>query len=101
MNDAGRGAVFGEDRAYSRNGVSVSRYDNKDITWESSKKLNLGFELGLLENKIEVLADYFTEYRSNILMTRSNIPPTMGLTSVSRANGGEASSNGVDYSVGV
>ncbi|HWK57718.1 MAG TPA: TonB-dependent receptor [Parapedobacter sp.] len=101
MNDATRGEVFGEDGAYSRNGVSISRYDNREITWETSKKLNLGLELGLLNNKIDILADYFTEYRSNILMTRANIPTTMGLSAASRANVGEASSHGVDISVDV
>src|SRR3546814_11675508 len=34
-------------------------------------------------------------------MTRSNIPTTMGLSAVSRANVGEASSHGVDISVDV
>lgn len=101
MDDANRRGVFGEDRAYVRNGITVSRYDNRDITWETSRKLNLGLELGLLNDKIDILADYFTEYRYNILMTRANIPSTMGLSAASRGNVGEASSHGVDVSVDV
>jgi TonB-linked SusC/RagA family outer membrane protein len=99
MNDGGRSGIFGEDRGYSRNGISVSRYDNRDITWETSKKLNLGLELGLFNNKFEILADYFTEHRYNILMTRASIPSTMGLSASSRANVGEANSHGIDISV--
>jgi TonB-linked SusC/RagA family outer membrane protein len=101
MNDANRNAAFGEEYGYSRNGISVTRYENKDITWETSRKLDLGVDIGLLENKIEIIADYFSEYRSNILMTRVNIPTTMGLSAQSRANVGEASSYGVDVSVDV
>src|SRR5690606_35131549 len=32
MNDNARQAVFGTDNTYSRTGVSISRYDNIDIT---------------------------------------------------------------------
>lgn len=101
MNNSGRRGIFGEDRGYSRNGILVGRYDNRDITWETSRKMNLGLDLGLFDNKIDILADYFTEYRYNILMTRASIPTTMGLTATSRANVGEASGRGVDVSVDV
>lgn len=101
MNNAGRRGIFGEDRGYSRNGILVTRYDNRDITWETSRKINLGIDLGLFDNKIDIIADYFTEYRYNILMTRASIPTTMGLTASPRANVGEASGRGVDVSVDV
>src|SRR5690606_14140801 len=39
MNDAGRSATFGIDNGYTRNGVSISRYDNPDITWETAEKV--------------------------------------------------------------
>jgi hypothetical protein len=61
--------------------------------------MNLGIELGLW-NKIEIQADYFTEYRSNILMNRV-VPSSMGLQAAAslRANVGEASSQGFEFSV--
>ncbi|MFB2118795.1 SusC/RagA family TonB-linked outer membrane protein [Parapedobacter sp. 2B3] len=98
MRDAARGASFGSDYEYYRDGISISRYDNPDITWEIAEKLNLGIELGLL-NKIDIQADFFTEKRTNILMTRESVPTTMGLSSAVRANVGEASSKGMDLSV--
>jgi hypothetical protein len=39
---------------------------------------NIGFELGLF-GMIDLQADYFTEYRSNILMDRAQTPSTLGL----------------------
>ncbi|MDR3246464.1 MAG: TonB-dependent receptor [Prevotellaceae bacterium] len=88
---------FGKDFTNRPAGISISRYANEFITWETSKKMNLGLEIGLL-NKIEIQADYFTEYRSNILMDRI-IPSTMGLQAGVRANVGEASSQGFEFSV--
>lgn len=98
LNDASRGYTFGENFGTSRPGVRVRRYDNRDITWERSRKLNLGFEASLLRD-FQIQADYFTDNRTNILMTRSSIPTTMGLTNSPRANLGAAKSSGVDISL--
>jgi TonB-linked SusC/RagA family outer membrane protein len=101
MDDSGRGYTFGQglnSGGYTRNGVRITRYENKDITWETAYKTNLGFEMNLF-NSFELQADYFTERRKNILMTRSSIPATMGLSSDIRANVGEAKANGFDASI--
>ncbi len=89
---------FGQDFTNRPGGVSISRYANEDITWETSRKMNLGVEVGLF-NKIDIQADYFNEYRSNILMNRSSIPSTMGLQADLRANVGEAASHGFEVSI--
>jgi TonB-linked SusC/RagA family outer membrane protein len=78
--------------------VSISRYDNRDISWETARKLNLGLELGIL-NEFDFLIDYFTEYRYNILMTRASIPSSAGLAVQPRANVGAARGRGVDMSL--
>ncbi len=96
MNNARRSARFGFPNSYyGLNGVLITR---NSITWEIAKKTNLGFELGLW-NKLTLEADYFNEYRSNILMDRASIPTTMGITTVERANVGEAKSSGIDGSL--
>jgi TonB-linked SusC/RagA family outer membrane protein len=89
---------FGKDFTNRPGGISISRYANDLITWERSRKMNLGLELGIL-NTIEIEGDYFTEYRTNILMDRGTIPPTMGLQAPLRANVGEASAKGFEVSV--
>lgn len=99
MNDGAKAAGFGENQnAYRRNGVTVDRYPNEDIQWEVSEKKNLALEIGLWD-KVNIIAEYFQEYRKNILMSRSFIPNTMGLSSTVRANVGEASSSGTDISI--
>jgi TonB-linked SusC/RagA family outer membrane protein len=100
MSDGGRGYNVGDRFNYgpSGSGVRVLRYENRDITWETAYKTNLGFELNL-SGDLEIQADYFSERRMNILMTRSSVPSTMGLSSDIRANVGEAKANGFEFSI--
>ncbi len=92
------GFTFGYLNKDGESGVRVTRYENPHISWETSYKTNLALELGLF-NKVNIQADFFKERRTNILMSRANIPSTMGLTAVQRANIGEAKGQGLDMSV--
>lgn len=98
MNNSSYGYTWGSMYNYSRNGVSILRYANENITWETSKKANLGIEIGFLGNW-ELQADIYRDDRYNILMTRSSIPTTMGLSADIKANVGEAVSQGLDLSL--
>lgn len=99
MNDAGRGATFGDNFAYSRPGVSVSRDANANVTWEVAKMTNIGLQMKLFD-QLGVEADFFHQHRTNILMTRAGIPANIGLgTVIPRANVGEATSKGMDASL--
>ncbi len=98
LNDGGMGSMFGEEFSNYINGVSIDRYANDQITWEKATMTNIGFELGLF-GKFDLQADYFTEYRSNILMDRAQTPSTMGLQAAIRANVGEASSEGFEFTI--
>ena len=95
VNFNGAGMSFGEyaNKAYS--GVTVTQYANDNITWETSYKSNAAIELGLF-GKANIIAEYYTEHRTNLLMTRADIPVTMGLTSTMKDNIGEAYAHGVD-----
>lgn len=95
MNDGDRGAYFGENVDKGGAGIRINRYASDAITWETSTKQNYALELGLWD-KLNVIAEYFTERRRDILMTRSAIPSTMGLQASVRANIGKAAAHGVD-----
>tara|TARA_B100001093_G_scaffold380416_1_gene365854 strand:- start:94 stop:3234 length:3141 start_codon:yes stop_codon:yes gene_type:complete len=98
LNDGGMGSMFGEEFSNYINGVSIDRYANDQITWEKARMMNIGFELGLF-GMVDFQADYFTEYRSNILMDRAQTPSTLGLQAPIRANVGEASSKGFEFTI--
>jgi TonB-linked SusC/RagA family outer membrane protein len=98
MDNGDRSMNFGLERAYYQNGISISRYANPDISWETAYKQNYGIELGLF-NKLELQADYFREIRKDILQERADVPTTMGLQSKIYANIGQAAASGVDLSL--
>lgn len=89
------GYSFGYNYDYTRPGVSVTRYENRGITWEKSYKSNIGFELGLWRN-LNIEFDAYREHRTNILMSRSSVPYEIGLTAAIQANVGEAKAQGFE-----
>lgn len=101
VNMNSSGATFGNLLNYYRPGIKIDNYENTDISWEIAKKYNLAIELSMFDNW-NINADIFKERRTNILMERTDIPNTMGLTAAVRANIGEVSSHGfeieTDYS---
>ena len=94
----GRGYNWGEFGQTSSAGVSIDRYANNQITWETSTKMNIGIETSLF-NDFRVIVDYYTEERKNILQDRINIPVTMGLEQTPTANVGVAKGYGIDASL--
>ncbi len=98
LDNIERGAVFGYDNTYRRNGVSIARYPNFDITWEKSIQSNVAMELNFFD-KLNVIAEVYRQHRRNILMNRASIPSTMGLAAATMANVGEAKSKGLDMSL--
>jgi TonB-linked SusC/RagA family outer membrane protein len=93
------GYEFSSSSGISRNGVLIKNYPNPEIGWEIAYKSNLGIELGLFKDKVEIQADLFREHRTNILQSRADIPTEMGLWRTPQVNVGEANGNGVDVSL--
>ncbi|MGF7232116.1 SusC/RagA family TonB-linked outer membrane protein [Arachidicoccus sp.] len=98
MNSGARGMTFGTLKDYSLSGIDVLRYANNNITWERAAKTNYGLNMSLF-GKLNLDVDVYKEQRSNILMDRTSIPTTMGLSVVTRANVGKARSQGVDIAL--
>jgi TonB-linked SusC/RagA family outer membrane protein len=84
----GRGDVIGNKDPGQ--GIAFTQYGDPLITWEVSRKMNLGIELGLFKN-LEIQFDYATDHKSHILQDRI-IPSTMGLKGdlTPKANVGKA-----------
>ena len=45
MNDADRGAYFGENVDKGADGIRINRYANEAITWETSAKQNIALRI--------------------------------------------------------
>lgn len=98
LDNGDKGYTFGTDYGYHLNGVSISRYEDPYITWETAYKQNYGIELGIFD-KLEIQADYFRENRKRILQERVSIPSSMGLQAKPQSNIGESFASGLDMSV--
>ncbi len=99
MDNSLKGARFGTDGGYARNGISISRYDNRAITWETAKNSTFGVEFSLF-GKFDAIVEYFIESRYNILMPRASIPKSMGLQGETpQANVGRARSRSLDITL--
>lgn len=55
-------------------GVSptIDNLGNPDIKWESLKSFNIGFELGMLSNRVKLDFDYYVKHSSNFLTKQIN-----------------------------
>ncbi len=89
----------GYDFGVNKQGISIDNYANPLIGWEIAYMSNFGIEMGLFNEKINIITDFFTQNRTNILQTRANIPIEMGLWSTPTTNVGEASGKGIDASI--
>jgi TonB-linked SusC/RagA family outer membrane protein len=75
---------------------------NPNIRWETALKTNIGLEMGLFKNLFTIDFDYYTEDRTDILMSGGSrtVPPYFGATPPS-ANLGHVKSKGFEFQLGV
>jgi TonB-linked SusC/RagA family outer membrane protein len=58
-------------------GFLATAYGNPGLQWESTKTNNIGLNIGLFQNKIQIEADYYVKKTDNLLMEAS-LPWYMG-----------------------
>ncbi|SEL67665.1 SusC/RagA family TonB-linked outer membrane protein [Parapedobacter koreensis] len=88
---------YTEDGLTSVNGIAVVRLSNPDLKWESTKALDLGVELGFVNDRIVLVADYYDKYTDNLLLDR-NISPSTGFI-FRTGNAGAVSNKGWEFSL--
>lgn len=62
-------------------GIEPSAMPNEDLTWEVSTQLDAGFDLSLLDSRININADYFNKVTDNLLFSKE-LPNTSGFSSI-------------------
>jgi TonB-linked SusC/RagA family outer membrane protein len=90
------GYTFGDAQttnAYA--GRDVGEYP-VDVTWETSKKTNLGFELHTLNNSLNLQVDLFKEHREGIFLRRNSLPSYTGILLAPYGNVGIVKNKGVE-----
>jgi TonB-linked SusC/RagA family outer membrane protein len=85
------------------NGTATGQIANPDLKWEEARKLDIGLDVKLFNNKVSIVADYFNDVRKDLLI--ANIPVS-GITGVyapgassPTINAGSVSNSGFEFAV--
>ena len=70
---------------------------NPDLTWQTTKKFNIGLTSSLIKDRVNINFDYYRETTDDMLIDVS-LPPSSGATSV-KNNFGKQKSNGIEFSL--
>ena len=81
------------------NTASLDALKLDDLRWEKTSSVNLGFNLGMFENKLNFEFDYYYKDTKDLLMQSVGIPRTTGFSSLSWANVGEMTNEGWELNV--
>lgn len=95
-NVYGNSAVLGGN---ATQGIYEALQGNPDITWEKSKKTDVGFEGSVLKGLLGIEADYFVDKRSNMLVSMGNALPGEYGIGTGLVNGGIMQNHGVDLTL--
>lgn len=75
----------------------VARIENPDLKWEKTAQLDIGFDAGFFNNRINIVADYYIKKTSDLLLN-VELPATTGSTSVLR-NIGSVENKGFELAI--
>ena len=88
----GNGGLYGTGTTRPTGSLSGLKLD--DLRWEKTTSYNLGFNLGLLNDKIEVDFDYYYKKTKDLLMSSVAIPSMVGYGTLSYMNVGRMDNEG-------
>jgi len=91
--------VFGGIAPSQVQGVYENIQANPNITWETSKKANIGLDATLWKGKLGFTLDLFSERRTDMLITPDAVVPVEYGIGISQQNAGTMENKGIELSV--
>jgi len=86
------------------NGTAVGASPNPSIKWEESEQFDVGADLKLFNNKLDVNADYFIKKTNNLLIGNIPVSGILGIGAPGAAgptvNAGTVRNSGFEFAVG-
>ncbi|MCC5904639.1 MAG: TonB-dependent receptor [Balneolaceae bacterium] len=77
--------------------TGVTSAGNPNISWETTTMTNIGLDIGLLEDRLEIIAEYFWNYTSDILLVLP-VPGSVGMGAPFQ-NAADVSNNGWELEI--
>ncbi|WP_454881348.1 SusC/RagA family TonB-linked outer membrane protein [Sphingobacterium detergens] len=93
---SGGGYNFGPNANGNGGGYNENRVGNPNVTWEKSRKLNIGFDATFANKIFNLTFDYFKENRKDILLSPGTVPSYVGVSGLAPRNTGEVMNHGFD-----
>lgn len=88
-----------ETRSYNfQGGALLSRLPNRGLKWETTTTTDVGVDIGLFNNRLNILADYYRKLTDDRLINRL-LPQQTGFNSI-KDNVGSISNTGIELEIG-
>ncbi|MGN6437010.1 MAG: SusC/RagA family TonB-linked outer membrane protein [Agriterribacter sp.] len=79
---------------------SIQRLGNPELEWEKTKQMNVGLDLGLLQNQVTLSLEYYQRKTDNLILNVP-LPPSMGfITNTVSQNVGSMENSGFEAQLG-
>ena len=78
-------------------GVGVTRLANPTIKWEETTQYDIGLDIGMFKNRLEIVVDYFKRDSDDILYGKFPIPSTIGITNLAAQNAASMVNEGLEF----
>lgn len=89
--------VLGDDATVG--GVAVTTLANPTIRWEETEQYDIGIDIGLFKNRLEIIADFFNRNSTDILYNNFPVPSTLGVTNLQAQNAASMVNRGIEVGV--
>ncbi len=89
--------LYGNSSYNGQPAIFPSNIPNPDLKWESTKQFNVGINLGLLDDRITLTADYYNKQTDDLLLSRP-LSSSSGFSSITE-NVGKVENKGVELTI--
>jgi TonB-dependent starch-binding outer membrane protein SusC len=76
-------------------GIAQSRYGNNQLKWETTTQSNIGLDLGLFNERVNLTVDYFNKGTKDLLVQPKQ-PSVFGQAAAPYINGGSMNNKGIE-----
>ncbi len=83
---------------YKSTAAQLNNIGNEEITWEQTRKLNVGLKTYLLNNRLGIDFDYYMNHTTNLLTLKHFDNPIAGINNY-WSNGGSLDNNGFEVTL--
>lgn len=86
------------------NGTAGGAIQNANVKWEEAKKFDVGIDLNLFNDKVSIVADYFIDTRTDLLIPAIPVSGIIGIgapgASAPTLNAGDVKNYGIEFAIG-